>query len=148
MKCSFKILISHYSYSISFSLKCKKTYVIFKPLINSMVLHQTIILWILFWRNLHMYTRYLSIDVYIVDTGNIQRKHTAVSPLPMCFPSTLHLLMFCGCIFQLVIPGDASEMSAFQESASNHTKLYIDFTLPCVSAQLPDKTFFELLYNR
>ncbi|KAL5009376.1 hypothetical protein ScPMuIL_014957 [Solemya velum] len=49
---------------------------------------------------------------------------------------------------EMVLPGDREEMRVFQDKAMNHTKTILEFTLPNVCAVLPDKKFFEYLYNR
>ncbi|XP_041353099.1 autophagy-related protein 2 homolog A-like isoform X2 [Gigantopelta aegis] len=47
-----------------------------------------------------------------------------------------------------VIPGDKEEMKEFQEKAISNTKMHVEITLPIVTAFLPSKNMFEIIYNR
>ncbi|MEE6494448.1 hypothetical protein FKM82_017142 [Ascaphus truei] len=49
---------------------------------------------------------------------------------------------------EMVMPGDAIEMTAFQEKAINNSHYVLELTLPSVYFMLPNKGFFEKLYNR
>lgn len=48
----------------------------------------------------------------------------------------------------MVLPGDKEEMRGFQDYCVNNTKLLVDITLPIVTAFLPSRSLFEVLYNR
>ncbi|XP_046351358.1 autophagy-related protein 2 homolog A-like isoform X1 [Haliotis rufescens] len=49
---------------------------------------------------------------------------------------------------EMVLPGDKEEMRGFQDYCVNNTKLLVDITLPIVTAFLPSRSLFEVLYNR
>ncbi|XP_053553473.1 autophagy-related protein 2 homolog B isoform X2 [Bombina bombina] len=49
---------------------------------------------------------------------------------------------------EMVMPGDAIEMTEFQEKAINNSHYVLELTLPSVYLTLPNKTFYEKLYNR
>jgi len=51
-----------------------------------------------------------------------------------------------GC--QLLMPGDKQDVAEFQESAIGNTQLHLDLTVHDVSVFLPDRDFFEVIYNR
>jgi len=46
------------------------------------------------------------------------------------------------------MPGDKQDVGEFLESAVANTQLHLDLTLPDVSILLPDRDFFEVIYNR
>ena len=48
----------------------------------------------------------------------------------------------------MVMPGERAEMLDFQEKASSNTKMSIDFNIPNANIVLPNKEFFEIIYNR
>jgi len=52
------------------------------------------------------------------------------------------------CCCQLLMPGDKHDVSEFSESAVANTQLHLDLNIPNVSVFLPDRDFFEVLYNR
>lgn len=49
---------------------------------------------------------------------------------------------------EMVLPADKDELKEFQEKCLANTKLVVEITLPNVCLFLPDKHFFEVLYNR
>ncbi|CAJ0931244.1 unnamed protein product, partial [Ranitomeya imitator] len=49
---------------------------------------------------------------------------------------------------EMVMPGDAIEMTEFQEKAISNSHYVLELTLPSVSLMLPNKVFYEKLYNR
>ncbi|KAM4664267.1 autophagy-related protein 2 homolog B isoform 2-T2 [Discoglossus pictus] len=49
---------------------------------------------------------------------------------------------------EMVMPGDAIEMTEFQEKAINNSHYVLELTLPSVHVMLPNKGFYEKLYNR
>ncbi|XP_063804513.1 autophagy-related protein 2 homolog B isoform X1 [Pseudophryne corroboree] len=49
---------------------------------------------------------------------------------------------------EMVMPGDAIEMTEFQEKAINNSHYVLELTLPSVFVMLPNKVFYEKLYNR
>jgi len=46
------------------------------------------------------------------------------------------------------MPGDKQDVAEFLESAVSNTQLHLDLTVPNVSVFLPDRDFFEVIYNR
>jgi len=46
------------------------------------------------------------------------------------------------------MPGDKEDVGEFLESAISNTQLHLDLTLPDVIVFLPDRDFFEVIYNR
>ncbi|XP_053331236.1 autophagy-related protein 2 homolog B [Spea bombifrons] len=49
---------------------------------------------------------------------------------------------------EMVMPGDAVEMTEFQEKAIGNSHYILELTLPSVFLMLPNKDFYEKLYNR
>ncbi|KAM9294636.1 LOW QUALITY PROTEIN: autophagy-related protein 2 homolog B [Gastrophryne carolinensis] len=49
---------------------------------------------------------------------------------------------------EMVMPGDAIEMTEFQEKAISNSHYVLELTLPSVYLVLPNKVFYEKLYNR
>ncbi|KAG9481125.1 hypothetical protein GDO78_010398 [Eleutherodactylus coqui] len=49
---------------------------------------------------------------------------------------------------EMVMPGDAIEMTEFQEKAISNSHYVLELTLPSVYLMLPNKVFYEKLYNR
>ncbi|KAE8586365.1 hypothetical protein XENTR_v10021645 [Xenopus tropicalis] len=49
---------------------------------------------------------------------------------------------------EMVMPGDAIEMTEFQEKAISNSHYILELTLPSVYMTLPNKAFYEKLYNR
>ena len=50
--------------------------------------------------------------------------------------------------WQLLMPGDKQDVSEFLERAVSNTKLHLDLNIPNVNVFLPDRDFFEVIYNR
>ena len=48
----------------------------------------------------------------------------------------------------MVIPAEKEELKEFQEKCLGNTKMVVEITLPNVCLFIPDKQFFEVLYNR
>jgi len=46
------------------------------------------------------------------------------------------------------MPGDKQDVIEFLESAVTNTQLHLDLTIPNANAFLPDRDFFEVIYNR
>ena len=46
------------------------------------------------------------------------------------------------------MPGDRQEMSEFQDTSVANTRMLVELTLPNVVIVMPDKEFFEVIYNR
>jgi len=46
------------------------------------------------------------------------------------------------------MPGDKQDVSEFLERAVSNTKLHLDLNIPNVNVFLPDRDFFEVIYNR
>ncbi|XP_068110885.1 autophagy-related protein 2 homolog B isoform X2 [Hyperolius riggenbachi] len=49
---------------------------------------------------------------------------------------------------EMVMPGDTIEMTEFQEKAISNSHYVLELTLPSVYLVLPNKVFYEKLYNR
>ncbi|KAM9067495.1 autophagy-related protein 2 homolog B isoform X1 [Sarcophilus harrisii] len=49
---------------------------------------------------------------------------------------------------QMVMPGDALEMTEFQDKAVSNSHYVLELTLPNIYLTLPNKNFYEKLYNR
>ncbi|CAH2327935.1 autophagy-related 2 homolog B isoform X1 [Pelobates cultripes] len=49
---------------------------------------------------------------------------------------------------EMVMPGDAIEMTEFQEKAISNSHYILELTLPTMYLMLPNKSFYEKLYNR
>ncbi|XP_035869672.1 autophagy-related protein 2 homolog B isoform X2 [Phyllostomus discolor] len=49
---------------------------------------------------------------------------------------------------QMVMPGDPAEMTEFQDKAISNSHFVLELTLPNVHVTLPNKSFYEKLYNR
>lgn len=49
---------------------------------------------------------------------------------------------------EMVMPGDTIEMTEFQEKAISNSHYVLELTLPSVYLMLPNKVFYEKLYNR
>ncbi|XP_077587556.1 autophagy-related protein 2 homolog B isoform X1 [Stigmatopora nigra] len=49
---------------------------------------------------------------------------------------------------EMVIPGDAAEMTVFQEKTMNNSRFVLELCLPNVQLTLPSKAFYEKLHNR
>uniref|UniRef100_A0A8D0C9M2 Autophagy related 2B n=1 Tax=Salvator merianae TaxID=96440 RepID=A0A8D0C9M2_SALMN len=49
---------------------------------------------------------------------------------------------------EMVMPGDVVEMTEFQDKAISNSHYVLELTLPNVSLTLPNKSFYEKLYNR
>ncbi|EMP30978.1 Autophagy-related protein 2 like protein B [Chelonia mydas] len=49
---------------------------------------------------------------------------------------------------EMVMPGDAVEMTEFQDKAISNSHYVLELMLPNVHLTLPNKTFYEKLYNR
>ncbi|XP_008106872.2 autophagy-related protein 2 homolog B isoform X2 [Anolis carolinensis] len=49
---------------------------------------------------------------------------------------------------EMVMPGDAVEMTEFQDKAISNSHYVLELTLPNVCLTLPNKSFYEKLYNR
>ncbi|XP_015679256.1 autophagy-related protein 2 homolog B [Protobothrops mucrosquamatus] len=49
---------------------------------------------------------------------------------------------------EMVMPGDAVEMTEFQDKAISNSHYVLELTLPNVYLTLPNKSFYEKLYNR
>lgn len=50
--------------------------------------------------------------------------------------------------FQMIIPGDVAEMTEFQEKTMNNSRFILELCFPNVQLVLPNKAFYEKLYNR
>ena len=48
----------------------------------------------------------------------------------------------------MVLPADKEELKEFQDKCLSNTKMVVEITLPNACLFLPDKHFFEVLYNR
>lgn len=48
----------------------------------------------------------------------------------------------------MVIPGDAAEMTEFQEKTMNNSRFILELCFPNVQLVLPSKAFYEKLHNR
>jgi len=46
------------------------------------------------------------------------------------------------------MPGDKQDISEFSECAVTNTQLHLDLNIPSVNVFLPDRDFFEVIYNR
>lgn len=59
-------------------------------------------------------------------------------------------VFFCLFVFylQMVIPGDAAEMTEFQEKTTNNSRFILELCFPNVQLVLPGKAFYEKLHNR
>lgn len=51
-------------------------------------------------------------------------------------------------MFQMVMPGDPVEMTEFQDKAISNSHYVLELTLPNVHMTLPNRSFYEKLYNR
>ncbi|XP_045166071.2 autophagy-related protein 2 homolog A-like [Mercenaria mercenaria] len=49
---------------------------------------------------------------------------------------------------QMVLPADRDELNEFMQKSVSNTKMVVEIVLPNVVAFLPNKHFFEVLYNR
>ncbi|KAM6171687.1 autophagy-related protein 2 homolog B isoform 2-T2 [Erethizon dorsatum] len=49
---------------------------------------------------------------------------------------------------QMVMPGDPVEMTEFQDKAMSNSHYVLELTLPNIHVTLPNKSFYEKLYNR
>ncbi|KAM9091577.1 autophagy-related protein 2 homolog B isoform 2-T2 [Megaptera novaeangliae] len=49
---------------------------------------------------------------------------------------------------QMVMPGDPVEMTEFQDKAISNSHYVLELTLPSIHITLPNKSFYEKLYNR
>ncbi|XP_005390453.1 PREDICTED: autophagy-related protein 2 homolog B isoform X2 [Chinchilla lanigera] len=49
---------------------------------------------------------------------------------------------------QMVMPGDSVEMTEFQDKAMSNSRYVLELTLPNIHITLPNKSFYEKLYNR
>uniref|UniRef100_A0A8C5EAK6 Autophagy related 2B n=1 Tax=Gouania willdenowi TaxID=441366 RepID=A0A8C5EAK6_GOUWI len=49
---------------------------------------------------------------------------------------------------EMVIPGDAAEMTEFQEKSMNNSRYVLELSFPNVQLVLPNKAFYEKLHNR
>ncbi|KAG8449121.1 hypothetical protein GDO86_015975 [Hymenochirus boettgeri] len=49
---------------------------------------------------------------------------------------------------EMVMPGDAIEITEFQEKAISNSHYVLELTLPSIYLTLPNKAFYEKLYNR
>ncbi|XP_032261770.1 autophagy-related protein 2 homolog B isoform X3 [Phoca vitulina] len=49
---------------------------------------------------------------------------------------------------QMVMPGDPVEMTEFQDKAISNSHYVLELTLPSIHVTLPNKRFYEKLYNR
>nr|XP_035960571.1 autophagy-related protein 2 homolog B isoform X2 [Halichoerus grypus] len=49
---------------------------------------------------------------------------------------------------QMVMPGDPVEMTEFQDKAISNSHYVLELTLPSIHVTLPNKSFYEKLYNR
>uniref|UniRef100_A0A8D1VDS1 Autophagy related 2B n=1 Tax=Sus scrofa TaxID=9823 RepID=A0A8D1VDS1_PIG len=49
---------------------------------------------------------------------------------------------------QMVMPGDPVEMTEFQDKAISNSHYVLELTLPNIHVTLPNKSFYEKLYNR
>ncbi|XP_006839573.1 PREDICTED: autophagy-related protein 2 homolog B [Chrysochloris asiatica] len=49
---------------------------------------------------------------------------------------------------QMVMPGDPVEMTEFQDKAISNSQYVLELTLPNINVTLPNKSFYEKLYNR
>ncbi|KAI5937003.1 autophagy-related protein 2 homolog B [Manis javanica] len=49
---------------------------------------------------------------------------------------------------QMVMPGDPVEMTEFQDKAISNSHYVLELTLPKIHVTLPNKSFYEKLYNR
>uniref|UniRef100_A0A8C6D5S5 Autophagy related 2B n=1 Tax=Moschus moschiferus TaxID=68415 RepID=A0A8C6D5S5_MOSMO len=49
---------------------------------------------------------------------------------------------------QMVMPGDPVEMTEFQNKAISNSRYVLELTLPNIHITLPNKSFYEKLYNR
>lgn len=48
----------------------------------------------------------------------------------------------------MVMPGDPVEMTEFQDKAISNSHYVLELSLPTVHITLPNKSFYEKLYNR
>lgn len=48
----------------------------------------------------------------------------------------------------MVIPGDAAEMTEFQEKTMNNSRFIVELCFSNVQLLLPSKAFYEKLHNR
>lgn len=49
---------------------------------------------------------------------------------------------------QMVIPGDVTEMTEFQEKTMSNSRFIVELCLPNVQLSFPSKAFYETLHNR
>ncbi|XP_021359493.1 autophagy-related protein 2 homolog A-like isoform X1 [Mizuhopecten yessoensis] len=49
---------------------------------------------------------------------------------------------------EMIMPGDRREIQEFQEKSLGNTHMTLEFSLPFVDLYIPDKHFYEVLYNR
>ncbi|XP_064484407.1 autophagy-related protein 2 homolog A-like isoform X3 [Ornithodoros turicata] len=49
---------------------------------------------------------------------------------------------------EVVTPADKAQLKSFVEKASNNCRMSLDFSLPFVELYMPDKHFYEVIYNR
>ncbi|XP_024917190.1 autophagy-related protein 2 homolog B isoform X3 [Cynoglossus semilaevis] len=49
---------------------------------------------------------------------------------------------------EMIIPGDVAEMTEFQEKTMNNSRFILELCFPNVQLVLPNKAFYEKLYNR
>lgn len=50
--------------------------------------------------------------------------------------------------FQMVMPGDVVEMTEFQDKTISNSHYVLELMLPNIHLTLPNKSFYEKLYNR
>lgn len=48
----------------------------------------------------------------------------------------------------MVMPGDVVEMTEFQDKTISNSHYVLELTLPNIHLTLPNKSFYEKLYNR
>ena len=49
---------------------------------------------------------------------------------------------------ELLIPADKNEIIEFSGNSSRNCQYHLELNLPTLQAHLPDKTTFEIIYNR
>lgn len=58
------------------------------------------------------------------------------------------VFLFVCFFFQMVMPGDIIEMTAFQDKTISNSHYVLELMLPNIHLTLPNKSFYEKLYNR
>ncbi|XP_077537493.1 autophagy-related 2 isoform X2 [Haemaphysalis longicornis] len=48
---------------------------------------------------------------------------------------------------EMIQPGDKASLRSFMEKTANNCRIHLDFSLPSVELTMPDKQFYEVIYN-